>query len=53
MAQRSVNLKHYLVLTGMLRFKPDSQFVEGYHNPVSPALNVEDLIANNVCKFSK
>jgi hypothetical protein len=28
----------------MFRFKPTSQFVEEYHNIVSWALNIEDLI---------
>jgi hypothetical protein len=36
-AQKSVNLKHYLVLTGMLRFKPASQFVERFHRVMSRA----------------
>jgi hypothetical protein len=52
-AQKSVNLKHYVVLTGMFRFKPASQFVEPYHNAVSCAVNMENLISNRFCKFSK
>jgi hypothetical protein len=51
-AQKSVNLKHSLVVTGMFRFKPATQFVERYHSVVSCALNTEDLISNNFCKFS-
>jgi hypothetical protein len=43
----SVRLKHSLVLTGMFRFKPASQFVEPYHRAVNCALNMEDLISNN------
>jgi hypothetical protein len=52
MTQNSVNLKHSLVLNGIFRFRPVSQFVERYHSIVSCALNVEDLISNNFCKFS-
>jgi hypothetical protein len=52
-AQKSVNLKHSLVITGMFRFKPATQFVERYHSGVSCAMNSEDLISNNFRKFSK
>jgi ABC-type Na+ transport system ATPase subunit NatA len=51
--QKSVNLKYSLVLTGMLRLKPASQHVQRYHSVVSCALNMEELISKNVCKFSK
>jgi hypothetical protein len=30
---------------GMFRFKPTRQFVERYHNIVSCALNMEDLVS--------
>jgi hypothetical protein len=43
-SRKSVDLKHSLVLTKMLRFKPSSQFVERYHSVVSCLLNMEDLI---------
>jgi hypothetical protein len=46
-----LNLQYCLILTGMFRFKPASQFVEQYHNVVSCALNMEGLILNNFCKF--
>jgi hypothetical protein len=39
-AQNSVSLKHSLLLTGMIRYKPASQFVERYHSVVSGALNM-------------
>jgi hypothetical protein len=32
---KSAKLKYSLVLTGMFRFKPASQYVEGYHSVVS------------------
>jgi hypothetical protein len=49
MAQKSVNLRHSVVLTGMLTFKATRQFVERYHSVVE--LRIEH--SNNVCKFSK
>jgi hypothetical protein len=49
-AEKSTNLKDSLVLAGMFRFMPTSQFVERYH---SVELNMEDFITNNFCKFSK
>jgi hypothetical protein len=49
----SVNLKYSLVLTSMFRFKRANQFVERYHSFVSCALNMEDLISNNVNSVSK
>jgi hypothetical protein len=51
--QKSVNLKHSLVLTGMFRFKPASQFVERYHSVVGCALDTEDLIWINFYKLIK
>jgi hypothetical protein len=51
--QKSVTLKHSLVLTGMFTFKPASRFVERYHIVVGCALNMEGLISNNLCKFGK
>jgi hypothetical protein len=51
--RQSVNLKHSPLLTRMFTFEPASQFVEGYHSPVSCALNMEGLVSNNYCKFSK
>jgi hypothetical protein len=53
MTQKSVNLKHSLVLTGMFRFKPGSQFAERYHSVVSRALNMGDVISNYFSKFNK
>jgi hypothetical protein len=53
MVQKSVNMKYSLVLTGIFRFKPKSQFVEQYYSIVSCALNMEDPILKNFCKFSK
>jgi hypothetical protein len=52
-ARKLVNLKHSLVLMGMLRFKPVNQFIEQYHSIMSRALNMEDLISNNFNKLSK
>jgi hypothetical protein len=46
-------LKHSLVLMGMFRFKPARQLLEEYHGIVSHALNMEDLISNNLYKFRK
>jgi hypothetical protein len=46
-AQKSFYLKHFFVLTGMLRFKPVSQFAEEYHSVVSFALNMKNLLSNN------
>jgi hypothetical protein len=43
-AQKSVNRKYSLVITGMFRFKLFSQFVERYRSVVSCVLNMEDLI---------
>jgi hypothetical protein len=51
-AEKSVNLKHPLVLMGVFRFKPASQYVQQYHSVVSCALNMEDH-RNNIRKFSK
>jgi hypothetical protein len=53
MAQKSVNLQHSFVLTEMSRFKHTSQFVEGHRSVVICALNMEDLISNNLCKVRK
>jgi hypothetical protein len=52
-AQKSVNVEHSLVLTGIFEFKPASQFVERYHRRMSCALNMEILIANSFYKFGK
>jgi hypothetical protein len=38
---------------GTFKFKPASQFVKRYHSVVSCAMNMGDLISNNVHKFSK
>jgi hypothetical protein len=51
--QKSVNLKHSLLLTGLSRFKPASQFVERFRSIMSCELNMEDLISKNVCILSK
>jgi hypothetical protein len=51
--QVSVNLKHFLILVGMFRLKPASQFVERHHGIVSCALNMKNLSSKNFCKFSK
>jgi hypothetical protein len=51
--QTLVDRKHSLVLMEMFKFKPASQFLERYNSAVSSALNTEDLISNNFCKFSK
>jgi hypothetical protein len=50
-AQKSVNLKHSLMLTEMFRFKPASQFAESDHSAVSSALSIADFISNNFCKL--
>jgi hypothetical protein len=47
-AQKSVNLKHFLVLTGTFKFKPASQLIERYLIAVSCVLNMEDLISKIV-----
>jgi hypothetical protein len=51
MPQKSVNNKHSRVLTGIIRFKSASQFVECYHNVVNYAMNIEYRISNNLLKF--
>jgi hypothetical protein len=48
MAQQSVNLKCSLVLTGMFRLKPASQFVEVYRRIVNCALKMEEFISNSI-----
>jgi hypothetical protein len=45
--EKSVKLKHALVLTGKFTFKPASKSVELYRSVVSSALNMEDLISNS------
>jgi hypothetical protein len=52
-AQKSVNLKYYLVLTEIFIFKPASQSVERYHSVLACAMKIEYLIFNNFCKFGK
>jgi hypothetical protein len=52
-AQKSVYLKYSVVLTGMFTIKPASQFVEQFHNVVSCALNMEDLISKYFRKLNK
>jgi hypothetical protein len=49
--QKLHKLKYSLVFTGGFRFKPAIQFVEQYRSIVSCALNMDDLISNNCCKF--
>jgi hypothetical protein len=51
--QKSVNLKHSLVLTRMFTFKRAIQFLERYNSVVSCAFNMEDLILDNFCKSNK
>jgi hypothetical protein len=41
------------MLTGMLRIKPVSHFVEQYRDAVSYASIVDDLISNKFCELSK
>jgi hypothetical protein len=43
-AQKSVNLKHSSVLTGMYRFKHASQFLERHSSVLSCAVDIEDLV---------
>jgi hypothetical protein len=50
-AQKSVNLNHFLVLRGMFGFKSANQCIEQYNTVVSCTLNMDDLISNNVCEF--
>jgi hypothetical protein len=50
--QKSANLKHSLVLSGMFTFKPSGQFAERYHSAASYALNMEGLISNIFYKLS-
>jgi hypothetical protein len=52
LGQKPVNLEYSVVLKGMFKFKPARQFVELYHS-MSCAVNMEDLISNNFCNFSK
>jgi hypothetical protein len=47
LSQKSANLKYFLVLTGILRFKPARQSVEWYRSIVRRALNMENLISNS------
>jgi hypothetical protein len=51
--QKSVNLKHFLVLTGMFRLKRASQSAEQYHGVVTCALNMVDLLSSKYCKFGQ
>jgi hypothetical protein len=53
MAQKSINIKHSLLLTGMFRFKPAIQFGEPYHSVLICLYNMEDIICNKFCKFNK
>lgn len=43
-AQKWVNLKQSVVLTGMFKIKSARQFVEQFHSIVGGALNMEELI---------
>jgi hypothetical protein len=52
-AHKSVNLKDSLVLKERFRIKAASQVVEQCHSLVSCALNMEDLMTINFCKFRK
>jgi hypothetical protein len=45
-SQKSFNPKHSVVLMGMFRFKPASQFVWRYRSVLNCAVNMEDLISN-------
>jgi hypothetical protein len=51
-AQKTVNLKYFLLLTGMFGFKLASQFSERYHSVVSCAPHMEDLVSNNFVNSS-
>jgi hypothetical protein len=51
--QKIVNLKCSVILIEMFRVKPSSQFAEWHHRFLSCALNIEDLILKNVCKYRK
>jgi hypothetical protein len=49
-AQKSVKLKHYLVLMRMLRFKPSIQSVERPHRIVGCVLNMQQLpVSSHTC----
>jgi hypothetical protein len=50
---QSFNLKQSLTLKAMFRFKPGSKSVERYHTVVNYALNMENIIWNNSCEYSK
>jgi len=51
--QISMNRKYSFVLTGIFLQNCASKCLKRYHRVVSCVLNVGDLIANNLCKFSK
>jgi hypothetical protein len=51
--QKSVNLKHSLVLTGVFSFETADQFVERCHSVVSCVMNMKDLFLKIFYKFSK
>jgi hypothetical protein len=44
-AQKSLNLKYSLVLTGMFRLKPSIKFIERHHSLVCFAPKLEDHIS--------
>jgi hypothetical protein len=46
-AQKSFKINHSLILKGMFRFKPVSQFAEEYHSIVSCQLNMKNLLLNS------
>jgi hypothetical protein len=48
----SVNLKHSTVLKGMFSFKPATLCVERYHNVVTCAVFMEDLIQISFYKLN-
>jgi hypothetical protein len=50
-ATKSIHQKYYVVLTGMLRYKPVTEFVERYYSTVNCTLSADDLISNNFCEF--
>jgi hypothetical protein len=51
-AQKSINLKYFVVLMGIFRFKLSTQYIERCHRVVSCALNIKDLNPDDFCKLT-
>jgi hypothetical protein len=53
-ARKPVTLEHSLVLTGMFRFKPASQFVERYHSVMQSSFRtylLHSVSSKEICNY--